>query len=193
MRKIYSTLLLVFYFLSGLVAQEKSKDTTNRDQKFYFPVSFYSSPEMLAKQISGLAEKVLAVYTEKNKSKYNQNGYAYNILAGNYKLAIDMIDSVQYKKDDKSWGLYQKVYAFAKDKDKAEGSVFKGTIQKKFPDEFAKLSFSQKVNIAGMDSLAISKWIDKSYTDLVEELKKKATDSIDLKDARRFVTTGVTT
>jgi intracellular sulfur oxidation DsrE/DsrF family protein len=108
----------------------------------------------------------------------------YNILAGDYKTAMDMIDSVQFKKDDKSWGLHQKVYALAKDKDKSEGSIFKETVQKKFSAEFDQLSFSQKVNVAGFDSLVISKWIDKGYKDLIEELKKKAADSLNMKDAR---------
>ena len=184
MKKLLFTIVFVWIFLVVSFGQSNPGDTTTLDQKFYFPVSLYNDSDALAKQMPALAKKVLAHYTEKNKSKYNQNAYVYNLLAGNYKVAIDMLDSIQYKKDDKSWGLHQKMYAIAKDKDKAEGPVFKETIQKNFPGEFTQLSFSQKVNVAGLDSLTISKWITKDYNDFVEQLKKKATDSIDLDDAK---------
>ena len=165
-------------------AQPTPNDTPATNQKFYFPLSLYSDSVALAKEVPHLAGQVLTVYAEKNKTTYRKNASSYNILAGNYKTGIDMIDSVQNKSGDKSWGIQYKIYALAKEKDKNEGALFKETFQKNFSSEFNKLSFSQKVNVAGLDAVAIDKWITKSYKEFVEKLKKKASDSLNLEDAK---------
>jgi len=184
MTKPFLTILFVAACITASLAQSKPGDTTATEQKFYFPASLYNDPDALAKQIPGLAEKVLTIYTEKNKTTYRKNASSYNIVAGNYKTAIEMIDSVQNKLDDRSWGLQSKIYALAKEKDKTEGALFKETFEKNFPSEFNQLTLSQKVNVAGFDSAAIDRWITKSYKEFVEKLKKKASDSLDMKDAR---------
>jgi peroxiredoxin family protein len=184
MKQLFFTVVFAWIFLIVSFAQSKPGDTATINQKFYFPVSLYSDPAALAKEIPHLAEQVLIVYTEKNKTTYRKNAFSYNIVAGNYKTAIEMIDSIQNKLDDRSWGMQSKMYALAKEKDKTEGNLFKETFQKNFYSEFNQLTFSQKVNVAGLDSLAIDKWITKSYKDKIEKLKKKASDSLNMQDAK---------
>lgn len=183
MKPCFFTFLFAAY-VTTTFAQPKPIDTATTNQKFYFPVSLYSDSVALAKEIPHLAEQVLRVYTEKNKTTYRKNASSYNILAGQYKTGMDMIDSVRNKTGDKSWGIQYKMYALAKEKDKTEGALFKEIFQKNFSSEFNKLSFSQKVNVAGLDSTTIDKWITKNYKEFVEKLKKKALDSMDLEDAR---------
>ena len=183
MKQLFFTILFVAY-VTKTFAQPTPNDTAATNQKFYFPASLYSDSLGLAKELPHLAGQVLTVYTEKNKNTYRKNASSYNILAGNYKTGIEMIDSVQDKSGDKSWGIQYKIYALAKDKDKSEGALFKETFQKNFSSEFNKLSFSQKVNVAGLDAAAIDKWITKGYREFVEKLKKKASDSLNLEDAK---------
>ena len=186
MRKLLSTILLVVAGANILFAQQKPADTTALDQKFYFPVSLYSDHIAFEKELPHLAEQILAVYNEKNKNTYRKKAYSYHIVAGNYKTGIDMIDSVQSKSGDRSWGIQHKMYALAKQKDKTEGSVFKETLQKNFAAEFNQLTFSQKVNVAGLDSATIDKWITKNYKEFVENLKTKASDSLTIEDAKKL-------
>jgi intracellular sulfur oxidation DsrE/DsrF family protein len=181
---LITVLLSLTFFPAFSQPKNEAPIKTEVQQKLYLPAALLDDQAALAKAIPQIAKQVLVSLPKKGTSYYRQAA-TYYLLSGEYKDASDAIDSVRKAEEGPAWRIYFKTYAQAKIKDDTEGDLFRQVFQKEFSSAFNKLSFDQKVYEAGVDSQYI-KDLNNGYKDAIEELKKNKSDSISLKDAKKF-------
>ncbi len=154
-------------------------------EKLYLPAALLDDPATLAKVIPQLAKQVLASFKKKGTPYYRQAA-TYYLLAGEYKSALDAIDSVRKAEEDPFWRSYFKTYVQAKIIDDSEGTMFKEKFKKEFAADFNKFQFDEKVGASRIDSIYL-KELNKEYKNAIADLKKIGSDSITLADAKDFL------
>ena len=181
MKQLVFTILFCSTCTIASFAQPKPEEATAHNQKYYLPASLYNDSIALTKAIPQLAEKVIADFSEKEKKDHDKM-INYYLLTQDYKKVIELIDSIQKKKDDQVDNMEIKIYSNIKIKEK-EGASFEQTFKQDFSTAFNKLSFRKKVSMAFLDTSVLN-MLHKDYTDVTEKLKKNKSDSLSFEDAQ---------
>lgn len=186
MKQILTTALSFFVVLAAFGQPSTAVESKESPEaKLYLPASILDDPAAMRNAVPGLASEMLT-NLKITGTPYFKEASTYYFLAGDYKKAIDAIDSVQKKSDDPSWGADFKVYAKAKIKDKNDEKRFSEDFKKGYSEMFNKLTFGQKVYLAGLDTTAL-KELEKAYKESINGLKKNKSDSISTKEAKDFL------
>lgn len=186
MRKLLLAILIVTFGTTTALAQTTSapsKDSAVRDQKFYFPPSYFSDSTALRKAIPKLAQQVLAVYHDNDKRTYFVKSIPLYLANGNYSKALAFVDSVRRIDSNNSYGVALRSYSLAKIAEEKQRGSFDDVFRKEYSQEFNQLTFRKKVRAAFVDS----SWLKNDSTELAtlkEKLRENNKDSIPLDDGR---------
>lgn len=162
-----------------------NKSTKDLSEKIIISVSLYSDSAALAAAVPGIARQVVGGLDKKKKS-YFKDLAIMSILTGEYKQALDAIDSVERITAQANWRPYYKFYTKAKLKDGSEGPLFRQTFQKELETAYKKMSFDQKVEVGGIDSIYMTE-MNKGYQSMLADMKKNNPDTISMEDAVGFL------
>lgn len=154
---------------------------------FYFPVTLLNDPDALNKAIPLMAQQVAAVYNEGDKIVFYEHAFRYQLLAGRYKKAIALLDSLQALQENKALGIQFKSYAHAKLQEETKAASFEKAYTTTFAGLFNSLSFRDEVQVADYFSPATATRVSTSLQQITDKLKKDGADSISLRDAQTLL------
>lgn len=182
MKRSFLLSVIIIALASSSFAQPKAEEIATHNQKYYFPTSLFDDSLALRKAITGLGEKLLGDFTEKEKKDFS-NLINYYLLAQDYKKTIECIDSIQKKKDDPVEQMEVKIYSDVNIKTKKDPSGFDQIFKNDFSKVFNQLSFKKKVSLAFLDTSIINQ-MHRDYADITTKLKKSKSDTLEFEDAR---------
>ena len=159
-------------------------------QQFFFPKENYKDSLTLAKTIPALAEQVIPVYKNSDKTDYYDNLYRYMIVAKQYDHAITYIDSVRNSISPskpsgiRGIGFQYESYARTRLAQQKTDNTFEEIFKKIFIPAYANLDDDAKnyVSIYAIPDVAPLK---KNLDNLIANQQQK--DTISLKDAGQLI------
>jgi intracellular sulfur oxidation DsrE/DsrF family protein len=165
-------------------------------QQFYFPHAFFNDTSSLTKALPQLARQVSDIYyppdkiiKEAEKGDFYDSAFRYEMVAGNYKRSIALIDSSRKYSEDGfgQQNIEFESYAYAKDKSKTDNSPFNGLYAEGLKHLYDNLSFNKKLSMDYIFDTAYIKDVSRDFYNITNELKNKNSDSISFKDAQSIV------